>query len=166
IGSILCGFSTSIAEIVGARVLQGVGGAMMVPVGRLVILRSVAKHELVASLAWLTVPALVGPVVGPPIGGFITTYFSWHWIFWINIPVGVLGLILATLYIPDVRGEKLTPFDALGFVLSALGLALFMTGSTTLGLNVLPRSWEIAILALGALAIVGYVAHSRRSAHP
>src|SRR6476659_376899 len=106
VGSILCGLSSSIGEIVGARVIQGIGGAMMVPVGRLVILRSVSKTELVGSLAWLTVPALVGPVVGPPVGGFITTYFEWRWIFWINVPVGVLGLILATLFIPDVREER------------------------------------------------------------
>ena len=78
---------------------------MMVPVGRLVILKSVPKHELVGSLAWLTVPALIGPVIGPPLGGFITTYFDWRWIFWINIPVGLLGLVLATLFIPESHGE-------------------------------------------------------------
>src|SRR5690606_32984798 len=129
-----CGLSASIGEIVAARVLQGMGGAMMVPVGRLIILRSVAKHELVGSLAWLTVPALIGPVIGPPLGGFITTFFDWRWIFWINVPVGLLGLVLASLYIPDIRGS-VGRFDALGFGLSAAGLALFMTGSTTLGLG-------------------------------
>ena len=113
---------------------------MMVPVGRLVILKSVPKHELVGSLAWLTVPALIGPVIGPPLGGFITTYFDWRWIFWINVPVGLLGLIvLATLYIPEPsRREQRVRFDARGFLLSALGLAAFMTGSTSLGLGLLP----------------------------
>src|SRR5262245_41206617 len=110
-GSIWCGLSHSIGEIVAARVVQGIGGSMMVPVGRLVILRSVPKSELVGSLAYLTVPALIGPVVGPPLGGFITTYFEWRWIFWINVPVGLLGLTLATLYIPDLRGATRTPFD-------------------------------------------------------
>src|SRR4029078_10473867 len=105
--------SSSISERVGAWVIQGIGGAMMVPVGRLVILRSVSKAELVGSLAWLTVPALVGPVVGPPVGGVLTTYFQWRWIFWINVPVGVLGLILATLFIPDVRGETRVRFDSI-----------------------------------------------------
>ena len=89
LGSIACGLSSSIPEIVAARIVQGIGGSMMMPVGRLVILRSVAKHELVGSLAWLTVPALIGPVLGPPVGGFITTYFEWRWIFWINVPVGI-----------------------------------------------------------------------------
>ena len=138
VGSILCGFSQSIGMIVFARIIQGIGGAMMVPVGRLVILRTVPKNQLVGSLAWLTVPALIGPVVGPPVGGFITTYFDWPWIFWINIPVGVLGLVLATLYIPEVRGETRVAFDRLGFILSGLGLAGFMTGSTTLGLGLMP----------------------------
>src|SRR5262245_12132590 len=126
LGSIGCGLSSSIGEIVAARVVQGLGGAMMVPVGRLVILRSVAKHELVGSLAWLTVPALIGPVIGPPLGGFITTYFEWRWIFWINVPVGLLGLVLATLFIPNLREESPVRFDAIGFVLFALGLATLL----------------------------------------
>ncbi|MBN8998400.1 MAG: MFS transporter, partial [Rhizobiales bacterium] len=116
-GSICCGFSDSIGAIIASRVLQGIGGAMMVPVGRLVILKSVPKSELVGALAWLTVPALIGPVVGPPLGGFITTYFDWRWIFWINVPIGVLGIVLATLFVPDVRGEERVRFDTLGFVL-------------------------------------------------
>ena len=110
-GSIFCGLSDSIGQLTAARVLQGIGGAMMVPVGRLVILRTVTKSELVSSLAWLTVPALVGPVMGPPVGGFLTTFVGWRWIFWINVPVGVLGLILATLFIPDVRGSRVGKFD-------------------------------------------------------
>src|SRR4026209_495362 len=134
IGSILCGLSSSVGEIVGARVSQGIGGSMMVPVGRLVILRSVSKAELVGSLAWLTVPALIGPVVGPPVGGFITTYFDWRWIFWIHVPIGILGVVLASLFIPNVREDTRVKFDIRGFVLSGIGLAAFMTGSTTLGL--------------------------------
>ena len=165
-GSILCGFSQSIGGMVAARIIQGIGGAMMVPVGRLVILRTVPKSQLVGSLAWLTVPALVGPVVGPPLGGFITTYFTWQWIFWINIPVGILGLALATLYIPNIHGEERVRFDGLGFVLSGLGLALFMAGSTTLGLDILPRPLVLAILAAGTLLILFYVIHSRRVARP
>ena len=165
-GSILCGFSGSIAAIVFARVIQGIGGAMMVPVGRLVILRTVPKHELVGSLAWLTVPALIGPVIGPPVGGFIITYVDWPWIFWINIPVGILGLILATLFIPEVRGEERVGFDRLGFALSSLGLAGFMTGSTTLGLGLLPLPVVATMLVGGAALIVAYVIHSRRMTNP
>lgn len=165
-GSILCGFSNSIGMLVAARVIQGIGGAMMVPVGRLVILRTVQKHELVGSLAWLTVPALIGPILGPPVGGFITTYGEWPWIFWINIPVGLLGLGLAYLYIPDVRGEERAAFDRLGFLLSTFGLATLMTGSTTLGLGLLPLPLVFALLAVGAVLIAGYVAHSRRHKDP
>ena len=166
IGSILCGFSNSIGMIVVARIVQGIGGSMMVPVGRLVILRTVPKNQLVGSLAWLTVPALIGPVIGPPVGGFITTYFDWPWIFWINIPVGLLGLALATLYIPEVRGEGRVAFDRLGFVLSGLGLAGFMTGSTTLGLGLLPLPVVLVALFGGGALLVAYVIHSRRTAEP
>jgi EmrB/QacA subfamily drug resistance transporter len=165
-GSVLCGFSDSIGMLVFARIVQGIGGSMMVPVGRLVILRTVPKHELVGSLAWLTVPALIGPVIGPPVGGFITTYATWPWIFWINVPVGLLGFVLATLYIPDVRGEERVPFDGFGLVLVGFGLAMFMTGSTVLGLGLLPVPLVAIFLAGGAALLAGYVLHSRRVVNP
>jgi EmrB/QacA subfamily drug resistance transporter len=165
-GSILCGFSGSIAAIVFARVIQGIGGSMMVPVGRLVILRTVPKHEIVGALAWLTVPALIGPVIGPPVGGFIITYVDWPWIFWINIPVGILGFLLATLYIPDVRGEERVSFDRTGFALSGIGLAVFMAGATTLGLGLLPMPLVLSLVATGAALLAAYVVHSRRIANP
>src|ERR1700736_7078839 len=145
LGSALCGFAGSIRWLVAARALQGVGGAMMVPVGRLVILRTIPRSEFVGALAWLTIPALMGPVVGPPVGGFITTYFSWRWIFWINLPVGILGFALASLFIPDVHGDERAPFDWTGFVLSGVGLATLMAGSTTLGLGLLS---PLAVVAL------------------
>src|SRR6202012_3906168 len=113
LGSILCGASSSLSTLIAARVFQGLGGAMMVPVGRLVLLRSVSKSEMVNALAYPPVPALIGPVVGPPLGGFITTYFHWRWIFWINLPIAVLGIVLATLFIPNVRGETISRFDYL-----------------------------------------------------
>ncbi len=166
LGSILCGLSQSIEHLVLARVVQGMGGAMMVPVGRLVVLRSVPKAEMVGSLAWLTMPALIGPVVGPPLGGFITTYYHWRWIFWINIPIGVLGLILATMYIPDFKGEQKSKFDSVGFILSGLGLASLVTGATAIGLDVLPLSATLAILGCGVAACVGYVIHARRTRLP
>jgi len=166
LGSIACGLSNSIPEIVAARVVQGVGGSMMMPVGRLVILRSVPKHELVGSLAWLTIPALVGPVVGPPVGGFITTYFDWRWIFWINVPVGILGLVLASLFLPDIRGDDRPRFDSIGFLLSAFGLAVFITGSTSLGLQLIPVGHVLGMLFVGVILIVIYVLRSRRIANP
>jgi EmrB/QacA subfamily drug resistance transporter len=166
LGSGLCGLSISIGWLVAARALQGIGGAMMVPVGRLVILRTVPKSELVGALAWLTMPALIGPILGPPVGGFITTYFSWRWIFWINIPMAALGLVLATLFIPDVRGELKNRFDALGFILSGIGLSSFVSGSAAFGANSLPPIAGISLLSAGLLFIFLYVLHARRMAAP
>ncbi|MFT6671480.1 MAG: MFS family permease, partial [Afipia broomeae] len=105
VGSIGCALSTSVTDFVIARIIQGIGGAMMTPVGRLVLLRSIDKSALVNAMAWVTVPALIGPVIGPPLGGFITTYFSWHWIFLINIPIGLLGIWMALKYIDPIKSE-------------------------------------------------------------
>src|SRR6476469_9249011 len=113
LGSLGCAASGSLVNLVAARFLQGMGGAMMVPVGRLVLLRTVPKSQLVQALSWLTIPALVGPVVGPPLGGFITTYFDWRWIFLINLPMGALGIALASRFIPDLR-EEAPPLDWTG----------------------------------------------------
>ena len=96
LGSIACAMSSSLTDFVFARILQGMGGAMMTPVGRMVLVRSISRRELVAAMAWVTTPALIGPVIGPPVGGFITTFATWHWIFLINVPIGILGIILAT----------------------------------------------------------------------
>ena len=105
IGSVGCALSSSLGDFVIARFIQGAGGAMMSPVGRLVLVRTVEKRALVAAMAWVTIPALVGPLLGPPVGGFITTYASWHWIFIINVPIGLLGIVLVTRFIDNVRAE-------------------------------------------------------------
>jgi MFS family permease len=126
----------------------------------------VSKAELVGSLSWLTVPALVGPVVGPPLGGFITTYFQWRWIFWINVPIGILGLLLATVFIPNFREEVKTRFDSSGFVLSGAGLAAFMTGSTSLGLGFLPTTFVLVLFFGGLALILAYIWHERRTKEP
>src|SRR5262252_3054681 len=118
LGSIGCALSGSLTDFVIARIVQGMGGAMMTPVGRLVLVRTISRRELVAAMAWVTTPALIGPVIGPPVGGFITTYASWHWIFIINVPIGLLGIVLATRYIEDIRAEKHEPFDIVGMVLA------------------------------------------------
>lgn len=165
-GSILSGFSTSLETIVGSRIVQGIGGAMMVPVGRLVILKSVPKHELVGSLAWLTIPALIGPIVGPPVGGFVTTYLDWRWVFWINIPFGIAGIVLATIHIPNLYGEDRVRFDALGFLLSAVGLTAMMMGTTTFGLGLIARWQTILLIVIGLVLLVAYCDHARRVEHP
>lgn len=166
IGSLLCGLADSFWQLVGARVLQGLGGAMMVPVGRLVMLRSIPKSELVRAIAWLTVPALVGPVIGPPLGGFLTTYLSWRWIFWINLPIGVLGMILVTLYIPNVREKDVPPLDWRGFLLSAFGLCGLVFGFETIGRDLLPSGVVLGLLVLGATGTGLYIRHALRHPHP
>src|ERR671913_271899 len=118
-GSLACASADSLAGFVLARFFQGMGGAMMVPVGRLVLLRSVPRSEVVQALATLTIPALIGPVIGPPLGGFITTYFDWRWIFFINIPIGILGIVLSTMYIPNIREDDVPPLDVVAYVLHA-----------------------------------------------
>jgi EmrB/QacA subfamily drug resistance transporter len=166
LGSILCGFSSSIWHLVLARTLQGMGGAMMVPVGRLVLLRSVAKADLVRAMAWLTMPALIGPMLGPPLGGFITTYLSWRWIFWINVPIGVLGIVLVSLYIPNLREERPPRLDLLGFLLSAVGLLGLVFGFETIGRDLVPWSTALLLLAVGVAGIGLYVLHATRTLHP
>ncbi len=166
LGSIACGLSQNLWELVLARTLQGMGGSMMVPVGRLIVLRTVPRDGLVGALAWLTVPALLGPVMGPPLGGYITTYWHWRWIFWINIPLAVLGVILATLMIPNIREEVVARFDGKGFLMAGPGLAAFLTGATLAGLNLAPL-WVVILLTGGGLALItAFVRHALRATEP
>ncbi|MBS0218431.1 MAG: MFS transporter [Proteobacteria bacterium] len=165
LGSVGCAISPSLEWMVLARFIQGMGGAMMVPVGRLVLLRTIDKSELVQALSWLTVPALVGPVMGPPLGGFITTYFHWSWIFLINLPMGALGIALAWRHIPVLK-EPVRPLDWRGFLLSGFGLALAMFGFSTLGHLEVPAWAATATLLLGLAALAGYALHARRVEHP
>ncbi len=164
IGSVLCGLSDTLAALVASRILQGLGGAMMVPVGRLLLLRTAAKTELVAAMAWLTTPALLGPVVGPPVGGFIVTYLDWRWVFNINIPVGILGFVLVTLFVQDVREPPRGRFDVRGLLLTGMAMAGTMFGLETLGRGVLPPGVSEAMLIAGIIGAVGYVWHAR--GHP
>ncbi len=166
LGSILCGLSNSLPTFVAARVVQGIGGAMMVPVGRLVLLRSVPREELVTALAYLTVPALLGPIMGPPLGGFITTYFDWRWIFWINVPIGVLGVTLATLFISDIRETEVWPLDVRGFLLSGAGLSSLSFGLTVVGRGIVPEPITAALIVGGLVLVAAYVLHARRAPYP
>jgi EmrB/QacA subfamily drug resistance transporter len=166
IGSIGCAMSGSLTGFVAARIVQGMGGAMMTPVGRMVLIRTIPKRDLVNAMAWVSTPALIGPVLGPPVGGFITTYATWHWIFLINVPMGILGIVLASRYIENLRAEKHTPFDLVGIVLSGLGIAGVAFGLSVLGLNFLPWWIVAALVGGGAAFIVAYLAHARRTLHP
>jgi EmrB/QacA subfamily drug resistance transporter len=166
VGSIGCALSSSVTGFVIARIVQGMGGAMMTPVGRLVLLRSIDKSALVNAMAWVTVPALVGPVIGPPLGGFITTYFSWHWIFLINIPIGLLGIFMAMRYIDPIRSEAPERFDLYGLLLAGIGLGGIAFGLSVAGLNLLPWSVVAALVAIGIIAMTLYVIHAKRTASP
>jgi EmrB/QacA subfamily drug resistance transporter len=164
-GSIACAQSSSLAMLVAARFLQGLGGAMMVPVGRLVLLRSVARQDLVAALSWLVMPALVGPIVGPPLGGLIVTYLDWRWIFYINIPIGVVGLILSFLLIPQVKDDAPGRFDSRGFLLSGMALACLIFGFE-LASRPLPIPAIVLLLGSGVALAFAYLRHARRVSDP
>ena len=165
-GSLACAAADGLAWFVAARFLQGMGGAMMVPVGRLVVLRCVPKSQLVTALAYLTFPALVGPVMGPPLGGLITTWFDWRWIFFINIPIGCAGIVLASLYFEDLREDERPPLDVFGFCLLGLGLASLMLGLASSGRHLLPASISWGCLAAGMVLLPLYGLHARRATHP
>jgi len=165
-GSLLCAASTSLTAFVISRFIQGIGGAMMVPVGRLVLMRAVPKHDYVAALNYLTIPALLGPVTGPALGGAITLYLHWRFIFLINVPIGALGLHLVLRHIPNIRETNIPALDVSGFALSGIGLSVLMLGFSALGGHLLPLPVAAACI-VGGLACVGlYVRHARRTAHP
>lgn len=160
-GSIACGQSRSLEMIVMSRFLQGIGGAMMSPVGRLVLLRSVAKQDMVNAMSWLLVPALIGPIMGPPLGGFIVTYLDWRWIFYINIPMGVLGFWLVGRYIANIREDAPARLDWTGFVLSGVSL-----GCLLFGFEMVSRSNKeyltLLLVAIGLISGTLYIRHARR----
>lgn len=160
IASIGCAFAPTLTVLTVFRVLQGVGGAMMVPVGRLIVLRSTAKPELIKAIAYLTWPALVAPVLAPPLGGLISTYTSWRWIFLINVPLGIIGLILAWRLVPDVRSTERRRLDWRGFLLTAFGAAALVIGLEQVGSG--RPDWTFAAIALGLAALtlaaaIGYL---------
>jgi EmrB/QacA subfamily drug resistance transporter len=165
-GSILCALASSLEGFVAARIVQGIGGSMMVPVGRLILLKSVEKRDYLRALSWLTVPALIGPVMGPPVGGFITTYFEWRWIFWINVPIGLVGLALVTRYIGDVREAEPRRLDVPGFLMLGLGLAGLVFGVSASGVGLLPGPLLAVLVSAGAVSLGAYVVHARRAATP
>lgn len=165
LGSIACAQAASLPMLVAARFAQGIGGAMMVPVGRLLLLRSVAKEDMVQALSWLVMPALAGPILGPPLGGLIVTWLDWRWIFYLNLPIGLLGVAGALMIVPEVRGDARARFDIPGFLLSGLALSCLLFGFE---LASRPGTGRIALalLVAGALLGIGYARHARRTADP
>jgi EmrB/QacA subfamily drug resistance transporter len=166
VGSVACAVSNSLPAFVVSRFLQGIGGAMMTPVGRLVLVRATPKSELVAAMSWLSIPALVGPLVGPPVGGFITTYFTWHWIFLINVPIGLIGIWLATRFLPDTESAQTPPLDFTGFVLSGLAASGIVFGLSVVSLPALPPIAGFLTVAVGLMSAGLYLLHARRAENP
>ncbi len=168
IGSIACALAGSLMEFVFARFLQGMGGAMMTPVARLVLVRATAKRDLVSAMAWLTIPGLIGPLVGPPVGGFITTFFTWHWIFLINVPIGLAGIWLAGRFLPEIPPAGVKPIDVAGFLLSALAASGVVFGLSVVSLPALPPIVGVVVLLLGIAAGMLYLRHAQEGSrsHP
>jgi EmrB/QacA subfamily drug resistance transporter len=165
LGSILCAQAPNLLLLVVARLIQGLGGAMMIPVGRLVLLRSVDRKDLVSAMSWLLVPALIGPILGPPIGGMFVTYLDWRWIFYINLPIGLLGFVLVSIFIEDTKGKVDGPFDLLGFALSGLSLGSLLFGFE-LSSHEGQGSLSIFLIAIGLLFGIAYLRHARKHPSP
>ncbi len=166
LGSVLCAQAPSLWALVAARMLQGAGGAMMSPVGRLVMLRVVSKAELVKSMAWLMIPATIGPIIGPPLGGFIVTYLDWRWIFYINVPIGILGIILVTVFIAEMKETSHTQFDLLGLVLAGTSLACLMFGLEMGSRGAASRFVVATLVITGLVSGLLYIWHARRAPKP
>jgi EmrB/QacA subfamily drug resistance transporter len=166
IGSICCAMSNSLLTFVASRFLQGMGGAMMTPVARLVLVRTTPRDQLIDAMAWLTIPGLIGPIVGPPFGGFLTTYFSWHWIFLINVPIGILGVLLVSRFLPEIHRNAPRRIDFLGFVLAGLTFAGVVFGLSVLTLPALPLWVGFASVGVGVLSGFLYVRHALSTEYP
>jgi len=165
VGSLTCAAAPNLPALAIARFGQGIGGAMMVPVGRLVLLRTVSKQDLVAAWSWMLMPGLIGQITGPPIGGFMVTYLDWRWIFWINLPIGIAGMFLVGRFIPDARESIRRAFDVPGFLLSGVTLIAILLGLEVAG-SANQAQWAIGLIASGVLLGSLYVRHAARTAHP
>jgi EmrB/QacA subfamily drug resistance transporter len=166
LGSLLCALSPSLPWLVAARVLQGIGGALLLPVGRLSILRAYPRAELLKVLSFVTVPGLVGPLVGPPLGGWLVEVASWHWVFLINLPVGVVGVFASLRFMPDLRAATAQRFDWPGFVMFSLGLVLVTLGLQGLGEHAISAPLSILLVIGGLAAMAAYWVHAARSEKP
>lgn len=166
VASALCGLAQTLPEMIAARLLQGFGGAMMIPVGRLILVRSVDKAQLVHAMVLMTVPALLGPIVGPPLGGVITTYISWRAIFWLNVPIGILGYGLVSRYITENLAVPVKPFDLRGFILSGVGLSGTLFGLDGLATGSVAPTLTLSVFTVGIVSLGLYIVHTRRVDNP
>ena len=166
VGSALCGLSRSLGELVAFRTLQGLGGAMMTPVGRLIVVGAAPRDRLVNAMSSFTMPALVGPLLGPPLAGLILGVADWPWIFYINIPVGLLGIAAVAALVPALEQPHPGRFDSRGFLLAAFAIVGLTAVSETGGTGLAPWPAEVGVALLGALALVLFVRHALRAPRP
>src|SRR5580698_8550158 len=166
LGSILCGLSTDIHQLVACRILQGVGGAMMVPVGRLTLARTFEKWELLRAMSFVAIPGLIGPMLGPIAGGLIVGYFHWRMIFFVNVPIGLLGLVLVYMHLPDYKREDCPPLDGVGLALFGAGVALLSYVLEVFGEHTLQPRTVIGLLVLSLILLGGYALHALRTKFP
>ncbi|MCU6670032.1 MFS transporter [Enterobacteriaceae bacterium H4N4] len=166
LASVLCGLANTVDQFVAMRVLQGMGGALMVPVGRLAVLRTTPKHQLITAIATLTWPALVAPIIGPPLGGFITSYADWRWIFFINVPLGLIAIVLALRIIPDIYEETRRPFDIPGFIATSVAMVSLVYAMESMGAQQVNTGLTVALLALGGVTLTYALRHFRRAPWP
>jgi EmrB/QacA subfamily drug resistance transporter len=166
LGSLLCGISTNIHLLVLCRVLQGFGGAMMVPVGRLTLVRAFEKSELVRTMSFVAIPALIGPMLGPIAGGLVVRYLHWRYIFFLNIPIGIAGLVLVYLHLPDYKEKRTKPLDIVGLILFGSGIALLSYVLEIFGEHLLSVREISALLAISIALLVGYGLHGLEAKFP
>lgn len=166
LGSLLCAASQSLGQLVASRVIQGAGGAMLMPVGRLTILRSFPQHRLLPALSFVAIPAMVGPMIGPVLGGWLSEQLSWHWVFLINIPVGIVGAIATRTYLIDKRNDERAPFDGVGYGLLAFGMAAISLALDGLSHRAMSHAPIVLMLVFGLISIVTYWIRATRQANP
>src|SRR5580692_3269727 len=166
LGSVLCGMAYSFPMLVAMRVLQGLGGAMMTPVGRLILLRSFPRSELMTAMTYMTLPAIMGPVIGPLLGGIITTYLSWRWIFYVNLPIGLIGILLALRFVENIRDHGQGGFDLPGFLMVGAGLGLLQFGMENVSRPVISLPMIAAAITAAALLLLGFGLYARKAAAP
>lgn len=166
LSSIWCGFTSSLGELICARIVQGLGGSLTMPVGRLIILRTCERHELITKMSIVVMVASIGMMLGPLLGGIITHHFSWRWIFWVNVPFGILSVILSHKLLPEMKPRPVPPLDKLGFILFGSGLATLTYGLSILSESDMNHAQPWLILICSILLLLAYARHSRHRAHP
>ena len=165
-GSMLCGFAHSLGQLVLFRIIQGIGGGMMTPVGRLIVLASAPRDKLVAAMSWYTMPALVGPLLGPPLAGFILSVASWQWIFFVNIPIGILGAAAVMRFVPQLKRPDPGRFDVKGFILASLAISSLVFATETAGLPILPPWLVVAIALIAVVSSASFIYHALHTEKP